>query len=126
MAQIIDYSNFVVMKFALKLLFRKFKRLGYGLFLEKKWNIGLYSIKQIDQLYSLSSSPGKIPKVSNSYTFYADPFFSTDGQTIRAEALNAKTGLGEIIEIDSNSLHMKRCILKAHIIHTRILFRTEA
>jgi hypothetical protein len=98
-------SNWAVLIFVLKLLKRKLGRLAYGAFVEKRWNIVRFDgVNDITSISTLSVRRGYIPAVDRRYSFYADPFFSTDGKKIRVEALNAVTGLGEIIELDRDSL----------------------
>ena len=94
-------SNFVVAYFFVLLLQRKLKRLMYGAFYEKKWKVGttvfspdfktdnIINSTEIDEL-----------NIEPKYSFYADPFFSLDGNKIRLEALNKNSGLGDIVEID--------------------------
>jgi hypothetical protein len=103
-------SNLTVIKFLFTLLYRKLLRLVYGAFYEKKWNI--VKLNGIDDIKNISLEGGLIPKIKKGYIFYADPFFSVDGKKIRVEALNAKSGLGEIVEMDSENLVTNSTILK--------------
>lgn len=98
-------SNFRVLKFVFMLAQRKCIRFCYGIFYEKKWNIQKIAINPNHLIPSnLSIKYGLIPEISKKYIFYADPFFSTDGLKIRLEALSKKTGLGDVIELDVDSL----------------------
>lgn len=54
---------------------------------------------------------GKQATVSAGYSFYADPLFSVDGKFIRLEALNSLNGLGEVLEIDANTLKGKSVLM---------------
>ena len=107
-------SNFIAILFVLKIIKRKLKRLIYGTFFEKKWNIAKFSDTSLDLNInkSFDISNAQIPVVNNKYSFYADPFFSTNGSLIRTEALNKLTGLGEIIELDAENLQYSDAILK--------------
>ena len=49
--------------------------------------------------------------ISPKYNFYADPFFSIDGKYIRYEALDNKSGLGDIIQIPIQNLKKQKKIL---------------
>jgi len=106
-------SNLKVLVFAAKLLTRKFRRLFYGAFVQKYWNIVKFKgLPNIFEGASLSTTSGAVPTIEEQYTFYADPFFSVDGKKIRVEALNKKNGMGEIIELNSLSLINEGVILK--------------
>ena len=48
----------------------------------------------------LSSCEFNEAPIDKKYNFYADPFFSENGQKIRLEALDNKTGLGDILELE--------------------------
>jgi hypothetical protein len=96
-------SNTTVIKFAFKLFNSKISRLLYGLFYEKRWNIVLLEIDYLHNDLVLSVGKGASPLVRSGYRFYADPFFSAAGDKIRTEALNARNGLGEIIELQANN-----------------------
>jgi len=106
-------SNFTGILFFLKIIINKIKRIIYALFFEKKWNIAKLSNVsfEVDHDQNLSIVGAQIPKIASKYSFYADPFFSSDGLLIRAEALNKLTGLGEIIELNSANLKFKDSIL---------------
>ena len=101
-------SNITVIKFACKLIHRKTLRLLYGLLYEKGWNIVLLPIDSPCTNLLLSVGNGTTPLIRSSSRFYADPFFSPAGDKIRIEALSARTGLGEIIELQVNNLQATR------------------
>ena len=105
-------GNGVVVKFVFKLMYRSIVRLLYGVFCEKKWNIVKYNFANLENLSRLSVSNGDVPMVKAGYTFYADPFFNVAGDKIRAEALNASNGLGEIVEIDAHKFGTVQTLLK--------------
>jgi len=105
-------KNHLVFFFLLSLAKRKFSRLFYGAFLEKRWNIVKFKKINLDGLNQLSVSRGMVPNVYKKYSFYADPFFSPKGEVILVEAMNAKNGLGEIILLDVDSFEMKGTLLE--------------
>ena len=105
-------SNFMVVKFLMKLLYRNIHRIIYGLFFEKRWNVVKFGFKKIDDLFDIPVSVGYVPEIKSGYTFYADPFFSADGIKVRVEALSAKKGVGEIIELNSQSLAIESVLLE--------------
>jgi hypothetical protein len=101
-------SNSEVVKFVLKMGWTSLKRLHYGFFYEKRWRVSVGQLPA-DPLADSSSSVA-IPDqqtwhtlpIGNGYSFYADPFFSSDPPGILVEALNRRTGLGEILLIGDN------------------------
>jgi len=105
-------ENSLVVCFLLSLAKRKIARLFYGMFFEKKWNIVKFKKVNLDGLNKLSVSSGSVPSVYKKYSFYADPFFSPKGDVILVEAMNAKNGLGEIVQLDMDSLEMKGKLLE--------------
>lgn len=105
-------SNFVVIQFFVLLLRRKLERLVYGAVFEKKWKVGTVAFKpdlRNDNL--LDSSDINEFVINPDYSFYADPFFSLDGSKVRLEALDKKSGLGDILEIDPDNLGSSKLLL---------------
>ncbi|MBP4046241.1 glucosamine inositolphosphorylceramide transferase family protein [Chromobacterium violaceum] len=105
-------SNMLVAKFFLTLLTRKVRRVFYGLFFEKNWNIATYNDCDVMRDNVLRIDKARPAILSRGYRFYADPFFSSNGKTIRLEALNSSNGLGEIIEVDAETLEGETVLLK--------------
>ena len=103
-------SNWLVARFCWSLLARKCKRLSYGFFWEKRWNIAVFDSFDFRRSAEFAVSVASTAKLPAKYNFYADPFFSFDGSCIRAEALIGSTGRGEIVELDSKTLE-PRCTL---------------
>lgn len=105
-------SNLKVFHFSLLLLKNSFSKIFYGLFYEKIWRVAVskhqLSLKNNEMIDS--SNLEEIPLLDK-YTFYADPFFSIDGRYIRFEALNSKTGLGNIVEASSSNFLQQRELL---------------
>lgn len=105
-------SNITVIYFFAILLQRKIKHLIYGAFYEKKWKVGIVNFKPNlkSSNYIDSQLINEIP-IEPKYSFYADPFFSLDGSKVRLEALDKKTGLGDIIEIDLENKSESKLLL---------------
>lgn len=93
--------NRTVIRFSTILFKRRFKHLIYGAMFEKKWKVGTIKFKPNLRGSNVINSVeiNDIPIKSN-YVFYADPFFSLDGSKVRLEALDKKSGLGDILEIE--------------------------
>lgn len=94
-------SNFIATYFLIKLLLNKIRHAMYWMFYEKRWNAGIVQLS--DELggdFLINSSEVSKFDINQQYSFYADPFFSVDNTKIRLEALDKKTGLGDIIELD--------------------------
>lgn len=104
-------GNGVVLGFCMRLFARKIKRLVYGGFWEKRWNIVVKDDFDFRTNSAISVSSGRTASIPAKYNFYADPFLSADGSTIRAEALVATTGRGEIVEIDAETMAIGRTLL---------------
>ena len=105
-------SNLLVFKFIAIIFLRKIKRLLYGAFYEKKWNIATSRDINIFNGALTSLKTAKQSTIICGYNFYADPFFSSNGKKIRLEALSSKNGLGEILELDTENLTKKNILLK--------------
>ena len=105
-------SNVVVLRFCLRLLQARLKRILYGAFYEKRWRVAVSSVEiDFESSNNLDISGSTEIPISRGYKFYADPFFSMDGSVIRLEALDKKTGLGDILEISVSDLSSQKVIL---------------
>ena len=104
-------GNWTVAKFCARMLSRKFSRLLYGALFEKKWNIVIRDDLDVFSRAHVRVSGGRRPRVPKKYSFLADPFFSSDGSVVRAEAMVASSGLGEIVEFDERTLEFSRKLL---------------
>jgi hypothetical protein len=100
-------GNGTVAAFVARRLTTAFGRVLYGLFIEKKWNVSRAALSP--ERYMTGAEDGTIDAsgwqsvpVPGGYSFLADPFFNPAGEGLLVEALNAKTGLGEILTIDGN------------------------
>lgn len=105
-------SNKKVLQFSHLIFKNKVERVKYGALYEKKWKVGLakYNIN-LRGKNTIDASLIKSLPIKDEYNFYADPFFSNDGSKIRLEALGNKSGLGDIIEIDTDNLDQQSVLL---------------
>ena len=108
--------NTQVIKFVLQLMLNAIKKIGYGLFIEKRWRVATTrNTLSLNREATLSSHSFSEVPIDNKYNFYADPFISSDGKKIRLEALDNKTGLGDILQIDaSNHKKQKKILTGSH------------
>ncbi len=105
-------SNYKVIRFLILLCSNAIKKVSYGLFFEKRWNIAT-SVNNLglNKSEELPSQLFKEVPIQKKYNFYADPFYSEDGQKIRLEALDNRTGLGDILEIETENYSHQRVLL---------------
>ena len=92
-------SNLAVAGFVIRMTAQAIRRLLYGAFWEKAWQVSK-ARKSPEIASETLPPPGEwqtLP-VASDYSFYADPFFSDQG--VLVEALNRSSGLGEIVRID--------------------------
>jgi hypothetical protein len=76
------------------------RRIFYGLFFEKKWQVSTAPASpELIPSVLADSAAWSTPALPKGYTFVADPFFSPDG--IMVEALS-RTGTGEILHYDGD------------------------
>jgi hypothetical protein len=96
-------TNRQVARFVAHMAVEWIRRLFYGAFVEKRWNVSHAHIR--DGGLSAIVENGSFPKkdcwntltVPKEFAFYADPFFSHKPPGILVEALRRKSGLGEIV-----------------------------
>jgi len=99
-------SNLNVAKFMLRMGKKKAGRLVYGALYEKKWQVSLAPAPPAGAvaLFEGEGFAGRETwqtiEAAQGYTFYADPFFSARPPGLLVEALNRRTGLGEIVLIE--------------------------
>jgi hypothetical protein len=93
-------SNGTVLRFAARLLGAKARRLAYGAFVEKAWEVASAEVaagspeELVDAI--ARSSPRRTVRRPDSYLFLADPFPHPHGGVL-VEALRASDGQGEIV-----------------------------
>jgi hypothetical protein len=105
-------SNSLVCRFIVVLGIRKVKRLIYGAFFEKRWDVAVAENVDVLGNAKLNLDESRILEKGSEHGFYADPFFSVDGKKIRLEALCSKSGLGEIVEVGVDGQSDKKTLLK--------------
>ena len=102
-------SNFAVARFVLKIVARFAHRLAYGALFEKKWQVSTAAAPGVGaaSLFEGDAFPKRPSwqtlRTANGYSFYADPFYSADPPALLVEALNPRTGLGELVAIEGSS-----------------------
>jgi hypothetical protein len=108
-------SNWLTLLFIVRMCGRFLRRLLYGGFVEKRWKVSTADLAP-DQFEALLAN-GRVPEaeswndvpVAKRYTFYADPFFTTEPPALLVEAFDARTGLGEIVLVDDSG---HRCVAR--------------
>ena len=102
-------SNVAVAGFVLKMVWRGLKRAVYGATQEKKWKVSVARCAP-DALAGLVEGGGfpapeqwRTLPTGKRYTYYADPFFSAQPPGILVEALERRTGIGELLLIEGES-----------------------
>lgn len=92
--------KFNFFRFYIRYLYCINKKILYGLFYQKEWNIFINMNYKYDILNErvIDIKKCRIPKIKSEYRFYGDPFFN--GNDIFLEALSKKTKIGEIVVID--------------------------
>ena len=96
-------SNLTVARASIRMGLRFVRRLAYGTVIEKAWRVSRACLSSNDLPAPLGSAifpPTEhwrtlIPP--KEYVFYADPFFTPGAEGVLVEALNRKTGRGEIL-----------------------------
>lgn len=99
-------SNLRVARFLLRMARKAAGRLVYGAFFEKKWSVSLAPAPDAGVAGLFGGAPfppareWQTLEAAPAYTFYADPFFSAHPPGLLVEAMNRRTGLGEIVLIE--------------------------
>jgi len=92
-------KNWQVSRLILKVQWRGFMRLLYGLFVEKIWQLGqLPQFVDLCAVQVIEVSDLMIIHAPQGYSFIADPFVL--GKDIYCEGMNARTGVGQILRYD--------------------------
>jgi hypothetical protein len=102
-------SNAGVVGFVLRMAWAGVKRAAYGATQEKKWKVSLAPCPSpaLAALVQGGDFPAPdrwrtIP-TGKRYTYYADPFFSEQPPGILVEALERRTGIGELVLVEGES-----------------------
>lgn len=123
-------SNRTVLLFVIKLLYRKVRRLLYGVFFEKKWDTNLFPLKKIDNLsgcIKLRINEAILNNFNPKKFFFADPFFCGSENKFFVEVLNSVSGLGEIFEVNySNDFQSRRILGGGGTTHIHLPLMTKA
>ncbi len=104
-------SNLQVLKLVGLMIFNIKRKILYGLFFEKRWRVAVADARLGLRGDNLIAQTDLSPlPICGDYNFHADPFFSVDGSKIRLEALDNKTSLGDILEIDIENFSNQRVL----------------
>lgn len=99
-------SNATVVRFVGQRLAEHFKRLVYGAFIEKIWQVAEAPLTSETQIIELSDFPRpdqwQLLERPRGYRFLADPFYDPSGSGVLVEALRRSSGLGEILRLDGS------------------------
>lgn len=98
-------SNGAVARFLMARLAKLARRAAYGALVEKSWSVGEVTIaKASDPQSAIRDCERKrtdwiIPARLEGFSFYADPFFHSARDDFLVEAMNARSGRGELVRI---------------------------
>ena len=96
-------SNATVVRFCGERLWQSLRRGIYGAFVEKRWKVATapsaVAARPVEAVKQAENAAWSPLKVGARYSFYADPFFGPDAHEIFVEALNKRTGKGEVVRI---------------------------
>ena len=106
-------SNFLCFKFLSKLFLNKIKRLTYGIFYEKKWNVAkndnFSKLIFDDDLIKIKKSA----KIPSNFHFFADPHVSHFTNYVRIEGVKNYQAKGKIILLNEN-LEFKKILIESN------------
>lgn len=100
-------SNWSTARFVARMSGRLATRLAYGALREKAWRVS--TARAPDKLAILAgesfprAETWRTLDVAPGYAFYADPFFVGDQGALLVEALNRRSGVGEIVRIEGGA-----------------------
>ncbi|MGH6706121.1 MAG: glucosamine inositolphosphorylceramide transferase family protein [Sphingomicrobium sp.] len=105
-------SNGTVLRFAAGRMARLVRHLAYGAFVEKRWRVSTTSVglatdplHAIDDAAAACASWRTLP-VRPPHRFHADPFFHGDEGALLIEAMNRRTGKGDLVRVEGNAQHI--------------------
>jgi hypothetical protein len=95
-------GNARIVLFWLRMAARAIRRLGYGAFYEKEWEVAVTpaaaeTLVEPSVTDPLPASSWSVARKPAGYRFIADPFFHPDGDGLLVEALSRATNKGEIL-----------------------------
>ena len=100
-------SNATVMRFVADRAASLVRRIGYGLWFEKAWQIAEASLEANDAARLTEAFPEparwQVIETPKRFRFAADPFYDPGGNGLLVEALRKNSGLGEIVQIGPGS-----------------------
>jgi hypothetical protein len=96
-------GNWTVLRFIAGRLRAAIGRAAYGSFVEKQWKVATArcggSSDPIEAVRAGASGQWAVPAVVSPFSFYADPFFGEGPDEIFVEAMNRRSGKGELVRI---------------------------
>ena len=121
-------ANSHTMRFLASVFLEKFKRLIYGTFYEKRWNVAFSanpfaSTSDLSPLldYARSRPQGdRLVPIDKKYTFYADSFLFD--RNVLVEGLRRSDGVGELLELDSDGFDVLRSIRPSYSVQRHISY----
>lgn len=104
-------SNAQATVFIMRTAARYLRRLAYGAFVEKRWNVSTAPVRALQlarvfrgEMFPPKASWRDVP-IARDYLFYADPFFTSDPAGLLVEALDRRSGLGRLLFIEGDNQH---------------------
>lgn len=105
-------SNGKVLRFAAGRMARLTRHLAYGAFVEKQWRVSTASVgsaadplEAIDVAAASRANWRTLP-VRPPHRFHADAFFHGDEGALLIEAMNRRTGKGDLVRVEGNAQHI--------------------
>jgi hypothetical protein len=101
-------SNWQVARFVARMASKFAGRLAYGALVEKRWHVSLAPAPLAPAAlaegapFPPESEWRELPAATG-YAFYADPFFAPESEGVLVEAMDARSGWGEIVLVKDNS-----------------------
>lgn len=96
-------DNWTVARFVAGRLWAALGRAAYGMFVDKRWKVATAPVAEAcDPLDAIGRVDGKawnVVPIASRYSFYADPFFGDGAEEIFVEAMNRRSGKGEVVRI---------------------------
>lgn len=102
-------GNATVVRLLARMAVRLARRLAYGLLVEKRWRVATVEIPEaanaIEAIATADRSQGqwRTPPVEPPHSFHADGFFLTGPDDLLVEALNRRSGKGELLRLQGNA-----------------------
>jgi hypothetical protein len=123
-------SNLLVARFLLRMARAAARRLLYGAFVEKRWDVALAPAPAGDALPVSEMFPAeqewKRIEKRPGYTFYADPHFAADPSTLLVEAMNRRSGKGEILRVGADGGQRPLSDPRHHFSYPASVFEADA